>query len=115
MIKIQSLNQNQQFRSVLGKNKLNNNYFTIYFMKKVFEKKNNSLNMSFVTKKKVGTAVKRNKIRRKLCAAVQKVLTNNKTINLNYTYIIFGKFTIYKEKFSVIFNEINKAFGKIKK
>ena len=37
MIKIQSLNQNEQFREILKKNKLNNDYFTIYFGKNNYE------------------------------------------------------------------------------
>ena len=116
MIKIQSLNQNKQFLNILKKNKLNNDYFTIYFGKDNCEinKKKNNLNISFVIKKKIGTAVKRNKIKRKLKSAVQRVLTYNKTINLNYTYIIFGKTSTYKEKFTIICDEINNVFKKIK-
>ena len=116
MIKIQSLKQSEQFRDILKKNKLNNDYFTIYFKKNTDEinKKSNNLNISFVTKKKIGNAIKRNKIRRKLKSAVQKILLNNKTVNLNYTYIIFGKADAYKEKFPIIFNEVNNVFKKIK-
>ena len=45
---------------------------------------------------------------------MQKILLNNKTVNLNYTYIIFGKADAYKEKFPIIFNEVNNMFKKIK-
>ena len=116
MIKIQSLNQKEQFRKILGKKKLNNNYFTIYFGKNIYElnKNNNKLNISFIMKKKIGNAVKRNKIRRKLKSAVIKILKDDKAINLNYTYIIFGKTHAYKEKFPTIFNEVNDSFKKIK-
>ena len=116
MIKIQSLNQNKQFLNILKKNKLSNNYFTIYLGKNNYEvdKKKNNLNISFVIKKKIGTAVKRNKIKRKLKSAVQRILMNNKNINLNYTYIIFGKTSAYKEKFPIIYDEINNVFKKIK-
>ena len=116
MIKIQGLNQKKQFRKALGENKLNNDYFTIYFAKNNFEEiqKNKKLNISFVMKKKIGTAVKRNKIKRKLKKIVQKILKNEKIINLNYTYVIFGKSNLYKEKFSVISNEVNEVFKKIK-
>ena len=65
-------------------------------------------------KKKIGNAVKRNKIRRKLKSAVIKILKDDKAINLNYTYIIFGKTHVYKEKFPTIFNEVNASFKKIK-
>ena len=54
MIKIRSLNQKEQFRKILGRKKLNNNYFTIYFGKNIYElnKNNNKLNISFIMKKK---------------------------------------------------------------
>ena len=96
---------------------MNNNYFTIYFGKSILDKKNNSknLNISFVIKKKIGGSVKRNKIRRKLKSAVQRILESDDTVNLNYTYVIFGKERVYSEKFSAIFNETAEIFNKIKK
>ena len=42
-------------------------------------------------KKKIGNAVKRNKIKRKLKAIVIKLLKIKGAINYNYTYIVFGK------------------------
>ena len=116
MIKIQSLSQKKQFREILGEKKINNEYFTIYYGKNnnKFSNNNKNLNISFPVKKKIGNAVKRNKIRRKLRSAVNKILKNEQTIDLNYTYIIFGKTDIYKEKFAVILNKINDTFKKIK-
>ena len=115
MIKIQSLNQKEHFKKILKQNKLYNDYFTIYFTKENLSpsQNNKKLNISFVMKKKIGTAVKRNKIKRKLKSAVQKILVNNKIINLNYTYVIFGKSNSYNEKFSVISSEMNSIFKKI--
>ena len=52
MIKIQSLNQNKQFLSILKKKRINNNYFTIYYGKNNDEIKYKILKISFVTKKK---------------------------------------------------------------
>ena len=117
MIRIQSLNNSSQFQEILKKKKLNNNYFTIYFGKNILDKKKNtkSLNISFVIKKKIGGAVKWNKIKRKLKSAVQKILANDDAVNLNYTYLIFGKERVYSEKFSAIFNETSEIFNKIKK
>ena len=66
-------------------------------------------------KKNIGNAVIRNKIKRKLKAAVQKVYNEKQLINLNYTYVIFGKNDVYKDKFKSILNEVNNIFGKIKK
>ena len=118
MIKFRSLNQNKEFLKILKKKKINTKYFTIYFDRKIdIEKssKNKILNISFVAKKKIGNAVKRNKIKRKLKSAVRKILTENKQIDLNYTYVIFGKNDVYKDKFQMIFDEFNNIFKKIKK
>ena len=64
-------------------------------------------------KKKVGNAVKRNKIKRKLKGVVQKMLRENNTINLNYTYVIFGKEKIYSEHSNSLFKNMEKSFNKI--
>ena len=66
-------------------------------------------------KKNTGNAVKRNKIKRKLKYAVQKILKNTRLIDLNYTYVIFGKNTVYKDKFIQVLNEVNGTFEKINK
>ena len=113
MIKFKSLNRNKDFLKILKKKKLNTKYYTIYFDK---NSKNLSkyLNISFVMKKKIGNAVTRNKIKRKLKYAVQKIATESKIIDLNYTYVIFGKNNVYKDKFENVLNEINETFKKIK-
>ena len=54
--------------------------------------------ISFVMKKKIGNAVKRNKIRRKLKAIVQKLLKKRGAISKDYTYIVFGKSNAYTQK-----------------
>ena len=117
MIKFKSLNQSKQFLKILKKKKLNSKYFTIYFDKnlKNYEKNlNKYLNISFVMKKNIGNAVKRNKIKRKLKSAVQKILKEKELIDTNYTYIIFGKNNVYKDKFEDVFSEVNETFKKIK-
>ena len=66
----------------------NNDCFTIYrtknFIKKT--KENKKLYVSFVMRKKIGNAVKRNRIKRKLRSIVQKLLEINSLINLNYVF-----------------------------
>ena len=117
MIKFKSLNRSKDFLKILKKKKLNSKYFTIYFDKnlKNYEKNlNKYLNISFVMKKNIGNAVKRNKIKRKLKSAVQKILKEKELIDTNYTYIIFGKNNVYKDKFALIFKEVNETFKKIK-
>jgi len=65
-------------------------------------------------KKKIGNAITRNKVKRKLKNAVQIISKENKLIDLNYTYVIFGKNNVYKDKFANVLNEVNKTFKKIK-
>ena len=65
-------------------------------------------------KKNIGNAVIRNKIKRKLKSAVQRVVKEKRLIDLNYTYVIFGKNKIYKAKFELVLDEINETFKKIK-
>ena len=115
MIKFKSLNQKKQFLKILKKKKINTKYFTIYFQKNLNNvNKNKNLNISFVMKKDIGNAVQRNKIKRKLKAAVQKVMKDKQPPDLNYTYVIFGRNNVYKDKFPLIFNEVNDVFKRIK-
>ena len=117
MIKFKSLNQSKEFLKVLRKRKLDTKYFTIYFDKNLNRsenKINKYLNISFVMKKSIGNAVQRNRIKRKLKSAVQKISKRKQLIDLNYTYVIFGKNNVYKDEFELVLNEVNKTFKKIK-
>jgi len=114
MIKFKSLNRSKDFLKILKKKKINTKYYTIYFGKNS-ENPNKYLNISFVMKKKIGNAVTRNKIKRKLKYAIQKISRESELINLNYTYVIFGKNNVYKDKFEDVLNEVNATFKKIKK
>ena len=118
MIKFKSLNQSKEFQKILSKKKINTKYFTLYFDKNSKDLKNEFnkyLNISFVMRKKTGNAVTRNKIKRKLKFAIQKILNEKKLIDFNYTYVMFGKKDVYKDKFELIFDEVNRTFKKIKK
>ena len=115
MIKFRSLNQNKEFLKVLKKKRINTKYFTVYFDKNSKNGFNKYLNISFVMKKNIGNAVTRNKIKRKLKYAVQKISQEKKIIDLNYTYVIFGKNNVYKDKFALVLNEVNEMFKKINK
>ena len=115
MIKFKSLNQNKDFLKILKKKRINTKYFTVYFDKNFKNDFNKYLNISFVMKKNVGNAVIRNKIKRKLRYAVQKISKEKPTIDLNYTYVIFGKNNVYKDKFALVLNEVNEMFKKINK
>ena len=111
MIKFKSLNSSKSFVKILKKKKLNTKYFTIYFDKNLTNF-NKYLNISFVMKKNIGSAVIRNRIKRKLKYAVQKISKEGKLIDLSYTYVIFGKNNVYKDKFANVLDEINETFKK---
>ncbi len=92
MVRLESLKKSNQFRKILKEKKIHTDYFSIFASKNFFKPKyKSSLLISFVMKKKIGNAVKRNKIRRKLKANVQKLLKKKGAINKDYTYIVFGK------------------------
>ena len=98
--KIVSLSKNEDFKSLLKGKKRSNKYFTIFF-KKLINKNSKNLNISFVTKKKLGNAVKRNKIKRRL-----KNMTNDAikkvSINFNYSYLVMAKRTIFRDDYANI-------------
>ncbi len=112
--RISSLSKNEDFKNLLSGRKIANQYSTIFF-KKISSKNNKYLNVSFVTKKKIGNAVKRNKIRRKLKAIVHKLLKKKGAINKDYTYIVFGKSDAYAQKQNVLLPLIEKSFDRLKK
>ena len=116
MVKLESLKKSNQFKKALKEKKFHTEYFSIFAAKNFFNPKiKNSLIISFVMKKKIGNAVKRNKIRRKLKAIVQKLLKKRGAINRDYTYIVFGKPKAYTEKQSILMTEMTKNFKKLTK
>ncbi len=116
MIKLESLKKSSQFKKALREKKIHTHYFSIFAAKNFFKPKRKSdLIISFVMKKKIGNAVKRNKIRRKLKANVQKILKKRGAINKDYTYIVFGKSNAYAQKQEVLLPLMEKSFSKLKK
>ena len=116
MVKLESLKKSNQFKRALKEKKIHTNFFSIFAAKTFIEKKQKgNLLISFVMKKKIGNAVKRNKIRRKLKAIVQKLLKKRGAINKDYTYIVFGKSNAYAQKQDVLLPLMEKSFSKLKK
>ena len=116
MVKLESLKKSNQFKKVLKEKKIHSEYFSIFAADNFYKPKNKtSLLISFVMKKKIGNAVKRNKIRRKLKAIVQKLLKKRGAINRDYTYIVFGKSNAYIEKHDVLLSKMVIAFDYLKK
>ena len=116
MVKLESLKKSYQFKKVLKEKKTHTDFFSIFAAKNFFKPKyKTNILMSFVMKKKIGNAVKRNKIRRKLKAITQKLLKKRGAINKDYTYIVFGKSNAYAQKHDLLLPIMEKCFGKIKK
>ena len=90
--KIVALSKNEEFKSLLKKKKISNKFVTIFFGHLV-KKDNKKLNISFVTKKKLGNAVNRNKIKRSLRNimddAVKKI-----SLKYDYSYLVIAKPTM---------------------
>ena len=87
--KIVALSKNEEFKSLLKKKKISNKFVTIFFGHLV-KKDNKKLNISFVTKKKLGNAVNRNKIKRRLRNIMDDAV---KMISLkyDYSYLVIAK------------------------
>ena len=111
-IKLLSLSKNQDFKSLLTGKKISNKYLTIFF-KNLSNKSNNYLNISFVTQKKLGNAVKRNKIKRRLKNIMNQIIKISK-INFNYSYLLIAKKSIINAKFVDIKETIINDYKKIK-
>tara|TARA_Y100001970_G_scaffold286785_1_gene409793 strand:+ start:2019 stop:2360 length:342 start_codon:yes stop_codon:yes gene_type:complete len=110
--KIVCLSKNDEFKEILKGKKSSNKYFTIFF-KKLSNKNNNKLNISFVTKKKIGNAVNRNKIKRKLRNITNEAV-NKLPIKFDYSYLIIAKNTILKNNYTDIKEKMFSEFNSIK-
>ena len=110
-IKILSLSKNEDFQKILSGKKINNYYSTIFF-KKLLYKNNNTLNISIIAKRKLGKAVQRNKIKRRLKNIINYILKSIK-INLKYSYLIIAKKNVLDSKYSDIKETMIVDFKKI--
>tara|TARA_B100000902_G_scaffold76214_1_gene81071 strand:- start:3598 stop:3939 length:342 start_codon:yes stop_codon:yes gene_type:complete len=98
--KILALSKNDDFKSLLKKKKISNKYVTIFFGK-LSEKNKDKLNISFVTKKKIGNAVKRNKIKRRL----RNIFNDGAkkiSLNFSYSYLVIAKPTMLNKEYAII-------------
>ena len=110
--KIVALSKNEEFISLLKEKKISNKFVTIFFGH-LIKKDNKKLNISFVTKKKIGNAVKRNKIKRMLRNimndAVKKI-----SLKYDYSYLVIAKSTMLNNNFKIIKETLFQEFKKIK-
>jgi len=110
--KILALSKNEEFKSLLKKKKVSNKYVTIFFGN-LNNKSNKSLNISFVTKKKLGNAVKRNKTKRRL-RNIMNYIIKKISINLNFSYLVIAKPTMLNNDYANIKETLFQEFKKIK-
>ena len=111
--KILALSKNEEFKKLLRKKKVSNKYVTIFFGDLSY-KNRNRLNISFVTKKKIGNAVKRNKIKRRLRNIMNDAFKKI-SINLHYSYLVIAKPTMLNNEFKIIKETLFQEFIKINK
>ena len=110
--KILALSKNEDFKNLLQKKKASNKYVTIFYG--ILDNKGiEKLNISFVTKKKLGNAVKRNKIKRRL-KNIMNEATKKLIIRYNYSYLIIAKSTMLNSDYTNIKEIIFQSFNKIK-
>ena len=109
--KIIALSKNEDFTNLLKNKKVSNKYVTIFFGK-LKNKNNKKLNISFVAKRKLGNAVKRNKIKRRLKNIINYI---EKKIDMkfNYSYLVIAKPTVLDNEYTNIKETLFKEFKKI--
>jgi len=110
--KIIALSKNDEFKSLLKKKKISNRYVTIFFGH-LDNKNNKKLNLSFVAKKKLGNAVKRNKIKRRLKNIINHAVKEI-SIKFNYSYLVIAKPTMLNNEYTNIKETLFQSFKKIK-
>ena len=98
--KILALSNNEEFKNLLKQKKISNKYVTIFFGQ-LNNKNQRMLNISFVTKKKIGNAVKRNKIKRRLRNITNEAI-KKLSLKFNYSYLVIAKPTMLNNEYTII-------------
>lgn len=111
-IQFESLSGNTEFKQILKSKKIISNLFTIYYKKIENELSGKKkIVLSCVSAKKLGNAVKRNRIRRRLKMATRKaIMEPDSSFNKKYKYAIFAKAKVYDENFQTLVEELIKKF-----
>jgi ribonuclease P protein component len=110
--KILALSKNEEFKDLLKQKRISNKFFTIFFGN-LINKDSRSLNISFVVKKKIGNAVKRNKIKRRLRNIVNEAV-KKVSIKFEYSYLVIAKATMLNNEYKNIKETLFQDFKKIK-
>ena len=110
--KIIALSKNEEFKYLLQQKKISNQYITVFFG--VLKNKNkDKLNISFVAKRKIGNAVKRNKIKRRLRNIMNEAVKKIK-INFDYSFLVIAKSSMLNNEYKIIKETLFQDFAKIK-
>ena len=110
--KILALSKNEEFKNLLKQKKISNKYVTIFYGH-LNNKDQNKLNISFVTKKKIGNAVNRNKIKRRL-RNIANDAVKNISLRFNYSYLVIAKPTMLNNEYIIIKETLFQDLEKIK-
>ena len=110
--KILALSKNEEFKNLLKQKKISNKYSTIFYGK-IAHKNKNKLNISFVAKKKIGNAVKRNKIKRRLRNIINDAVKNI-TLKFDYSYLVIAKPTMLNKEYTIIKETLFRDLERIK-
>ena len=110
--KILALSKSEEFKKLLKQRKVSNKYVTIFFGQ-LNNKNIKKLNISFVTKKKIGNAVKRNKIKRRLRNITNEAIKKI-PLKFNYSYLVIAKPTMLNNEYTNIKETLFQSFKKIK-
>ena len=110
--KILALSKNEEFKNLLKQKKITNKYVSIFFGK-LLNKDKKRLNISFVTKKKIGNAVKRNKIKRRLRNIINEAVKNI-SINFKYSFLVIAKSSMLNNEYKIIKETLFQDFKRIK-
>ena len=110
--KILALSNNEEFKNLLKQKKIFNKYVTIFFGQ-LDNKNPKRLNISFVTKKKIGNAVKRNKIKRRLRNITNEAV-KKLSLKFNYSYLVIAKPTMLNNKYINIKETLFKDLERIR-
>ena len=112
MVKLISLKKSDHFKKVLKEKKVHTEFFSIFAAKNFLKSKNNNLMISFIIKKKIGNAVKRNKIKRRLRNITNEAIKNI-TLKFEYSYLVIAKPTMLNNEYTIIKETLFKDLERI--
>jgi len=107
-IKIEGIKSKREFKEVLDEGKkISSNYFFVFMMKK---KESNYFKVGFIITKKIGNAVLRNKIKRRIKEALRNIELN---FNEGISIIFIVKKVILEKSYIEITQELIKVLRKV--